>query len=164
MNEIRTGVSNDSGAGVRGGTLSWVVKRRRHHYPKRSQWPSIYQSGLRHRLTICCKTQTFRLEGLHVDNLSGYDSFFRTEVQQNPGVDDANWSCFDAFRNKRFLSHGLADQNVPDRGSDYFYGQLLAHDDNNAAATQSYIRYYRYPGNQHCGGTKLQPNAPVVPQ
>ena len=38
----------------------------------------------------------------------------------------------------------------------------MAHDDNNLATTQSYIRYYRYPGNQHCGGTKLQPNAPIL--
>jgi Tannase and feruloyl esterase len=83
------------------------------------------------------------------------------KFSQIQGVDDANWSRFNALGNKVILYHGLADQNVPDRGSDYFYGQLMARDGNNVATTQSYIRYYRYPGNQQCGGTKLQPNAPI---
>ena len=160
MNEIWTGVSNDSGAG--GGGVLYPGWSRGADTTTQNSPNGPGSTNLDYAIDYTLQDPLFNWKDFTSTTFQDMILSSEQKFSQLQGVDDANWSRFNALGNKAILYHGLADQNVPDRGSDYFYGQLMAHDDNNLAATQSYIRYYRYPGNQHCGGTKLQPNAPIL--
>ena len=52
---------------------------------------------------------------------------------------------------KLITYHGLADSLIAPRGTDD-YARRVAAQHGGFAATQSFYRYFRYPGNGHCGG------------
>ena len=56
--------------------------------------------------------------------------------------------------------HGLADGLIPTGSSEYFYRQVLNTMTPKGIELDSWYRYFRIPGMQHCAGTPEDVNAP----
>lgn len=56
--------------------------------------------------------------------------------------------------------HGLADGLIPTGSSEYFYRQVLNIMTPKGIELDSWYRYFRIPGMQHCTGTPEDVNAP----
>jgi hypothetical protein len=70
------------------------------------------------------------------------------------GTDD-NLNAFRAAGGKMITYHGLADQLIFSRGTYHYYNTIAQ---GNYADSQTFYRYFPYPGNGHCGGG----NAPLI--
>jgi hypothetical protein len=87
-----------------------------------------------------------------------------TLFRQVIGTDDVNLSAFNANGSKFITYVGLADQLIYPGGIFNYYSRAIAAN-GGLAATQSFYRFFPFPGNGHCGGTTNAPaqtNAPVV--
>jgi hypothetical protein len=70
------------------------------------------------------------------------------------GTDD-DLNAFRAAGGKMITYHGLADQLILSRGTYHYYNTIAQ---GNYADTQSFYRFFPFPGNAHCGGG----NAPLI--
>jgi hypothetical protein len=70
------------------------------------------------------------------------------------GTDD-DLNAFHAAGGKMITYHGLADQLIFSRGTFHYYNTVAQ---GNYAGTQTFYRFFPYPGNGHCGGG----NAPQI--
>jgi hypothetical protein len=64
------------------------------------------------------------------------------------GTDD-DLNAFHAAGGKMITYHGLADPLIFSRGTYHYYNTVAQ---GNYAATQTFYRFFPYPGNGHCGG------------
>jgi hypothetical protein len=93
-----------------------------------------------------------------------FDQAFREaelKFRQSIGTDNPDLSAFKRHGGKMITYHGLADQVIPTR-STYNYYNLVEKAQGSLAATQTFYRFFPYPGNGHCGGTAFQTNAPLI--
>ena len=93
-----------------------------------------------------------------------FDQAFREaelKFRELIGTDNPDLSAFKRKGGKMITYHGLADQLIPSR-STYNYYNLVEKAQGSLAATQSFYRFFPYPGNGHCGGTAFQTNAPLI--
>ena len=93
-----------------------------------------------------------------------FDQVFREaelKFRQSIGTDNPDLSAFNRHGGKMITFHGTADQVIPTR-STYNYYNLVEKAQGSLGATQSFYRFFPYPGNGHCGGTAFQTNAPLI--
>jgi hypothetical protein len=64
------------------------------------------------------------------------------------GTDD-DLNAFHSAGGKMITYHGLADQLIFPRGTYHYYNTVAQ---GNYQATQTFYRFFPYPGNAHCGG------------
>jgi hypothetical protein len=80
-------------------------------------------------------------------------------------TDNPDLSAFNSHGGKMITYHGLADGIIMPRGT-YNYYNRVTRAMGGLAATQSFYRFFPYPGNGHCGiaslGGNFQTNAPLI--
>jgi hypothetical protein len=93
-----------------------------------------------------------------------FDQAFRDselKFHQVIGTDNPDLSAFKSHGGKLITYHGGADFLIMPRGT-YNYYNRVTKAQGSLAATQSFYRFFPYPGNSHCGGTMFQTNAPLI--
>jgi hypothetical protein len=90
-------------------------------------------------------------------------AFLSSELKfhQVIGTDDPDLSRFKNHGGKMITYHGLQDQLIFPRGTYNYYNRVTAAM-GGLANTQSFYRFFPYPGNNHCGGNSNAPNAPLI--
>jgi hypothetical protein len=73
------------------------------------------------------------------------------------GTDD-DLNAFRAAGGKMITYHGLADTLIPSRGTYHYYNTVAQ---GNYQDTQTFYRFFPYPGNGHCGGVGAPASAGV---
>jgi hypothetical protein len=77
------------------------------------------------------------------------------------GTDDPDLSAFRGNGGKMFTVMGLADELDTSRGMYNYYNRVTLRM-GGLERTQSFYRFFPYPGGNHCGGNSTQPNAPIA--
>jgi hypothetical protein len=93
-----------------------------------------------------------------------FDQAFRDselKFRQVIGTDNPDLSAFKRHGGKMITYHGGADFLIMPRGT-YNYYNNVTKAQGSLGATQSFYRFFPYPGNSHCGGTMFQTNAPLI--
>jgi Tannase and feruloyl esterase len=92
--------------------------------------------------------------------LEGDNKFHQVIATDNPDL-----SAFKSHGGKMITYHGLADGIIMPLGT-YNYYNRVTQAQGNLAATQSFYRFFPYPGNGHCGAASLggafQTNAALI--
>ena len=94
-----------------------------------------------------------------------FDTTFRDselKFREVIGTDNPDLSTFKAHGGKMIMYHGLEDELIFPRGS-YNYYNAVTKAQGSLAATQSFYRFFPYPGNGHCGQQpSFEPGAPQI--